>query len=230
MTIVDAGLPGYWKDLPVELAAMGRSLDDVRAIVLTHGDTDHIGFAERLRRERGIPVFVHSLDANRARGEVSKPMSGWGPIKIRPLLGFLVYSGRRGGLRVPPVKEVVTFEDGATLDVPGAPRIIHIPGHTPGSSAIHVPSVDAIFLGDAMTTRSVLTGEMGPRRHHSPSSRPRRSARCRNWTVSTRNGCCRVTARRGMAASCRAQPHPGGRVMGDGPALGHDRPPPRWDR
>ncbi len=163
VTIVDAGLPGYWKDLPVELAAMGRSLDDVRAIVLTHGDTDHIGFAERLRRERGIPVFVHSLDANRARGEVSKPMSGWGPIKIRPLLGFLVYSGRRGGLRVPPVKEVVTFEDGATLDLPGAPRIIHIPGHTPGSSAIHVPSVDAIFLGDAMTTRSVLTGAMGPR-------------------------------------------------------------------
>lgn len=163
VTIVDAGLPGYWKDLPVELAAMGRSLDDVRAIVLTHGDTDHIGFAERLRRERGIPVFVHSLDANRARGEVSKPMSGWGPIKIRPLLGFLVYSGRRGGLRVPPVKEVVMFEDGATLDLPGAPRIIHIPGHTPGSSAIHVSSVDAIFLGDAMTTRSVLTGAMGPR-------------------------------------------------------------------
>jgi glyoxylase-like metal-dependent hydrolase (beta-lactamase superfamily II) len=163
VTIVDAGLPGYWKDLPTELAAMGRSLDDVRAVVLTHGDTDHIGYAERLRRERGVPIFVHSADAPRARGEVSKPMSGWGPMKMRPLLGFLVYSGRRGGLRVPPVKEVVTFEDGATLDVPGAPRIIHIPGHTPGSSAIHVPSVDAIFLGDAMTTRSVLTGEMGPR-------------------------------------------------------------------
>ena len=38
---------------------MGRSLDDVRGVVLTHGDTDHVGFAERLRRERGIPVYVH---------------------------------------------------------------------------------------------------------------------------------------------------------------------------
>ena len=163
ITIIDAGLPGYWRDLPVELAAMGRSLDDVRAVVLTHGDTDHVGFAERLRRERGIPVFVHELDADRARGKVAKPMTGWGPVKFGPLLGFLAYSGRRGGLRVPPLTDVTTFVDGVTLDVPGAPRVIHLPGHTPGSVALHMPSVDAVFLGDAFTTRSVLTGEAGPR-------------------------------------------------------------------
>ncbi len=163
VTIVDAGLPGYWNDLPKELAAMGRSLDDVRAVVLTHGDTDHIGFAERLRRERGTPVYVHELDAARARGEVGKPMSGWGPVKLGPLAGFLAYTARKGGLRIKPLTEVVTFRDGATLAVPGAPRVIHLPGHTPGSVALHVPSVDAVFMGDAFTTRSVLTGEAGPR-------------------------------------------------------------------
>jgi glyoxylase-like metal-dependent hydrolase (beta-lactamase superfamily II) len=163
VTIIDAGLPGYWRDLPAELAAMGRSLDDVQAVVLTHGDTDHIGFAERLRRERGVPVYVHELDAGRARGEVKKPMSGWGPVKIGPLLGFLAYGARRGALRITYLTEVETFTGGATLDLPGSPRIIHLPGHTPGSVAIHVPSVDAVFMGDAFTTRSVLTGEAGPR-------------------------------------------------------------------
>jgi glyoxylase-like metal-dependent hydrolase (beta-lactamase superfamily II) len=162
VTIVDAGLPGFWRDLPAELTAMGRTLDDVRGVVLTHGDTDHIGFAERLRTERGVPIFVHELDAARARGEVKKPTTGWGPMKLRPLLGFLAYSGRKGGLRIPPVKQVVTFRGGDTLDLPGQPRIVHMPGHTPGSSAIHVPAVDAVFVGDAMTTRSVLTGELGP--------------------------------------------------------------------
>jgi len=57
----------------------------------------------------------------------------------------------------------VTFADGEELDLPGSPRIIHVPGHTPGSVAVHVAAADALFVGDAMTTRSVLTGERGPR-------------------------------------------------------------------
>jgi glyoxylase-like metal-dependent hydrolase (beta-lactamase superfamily II) len=163
ITIIDAGLPGHWAELEAELAQMGRSLDDIRGVVLTHGDTDHVGFAERLRRELGVPVFVHEHDAARARGEVKKPNTGWGPIKVGSLLRFLWYSGRRGGLRVPPVREVATLVGGETLDLPGAPRIIHTPGHTPGSVAVHMPAVDALFVGDALTTGNVLTGERGPR-------------------------------------------------------------------
>jgi glyoxylase-like metal-dependent hydrolase (beta-lactamase superfamily II) len=163
VTIIDAGLPGHWRELDHELTQLGRSIDDVRGIVLTHGDSDHIGLAERLRQGNDIVVHVHELDAARARGEISKPNSGWGPIRVRPLLGFLWYGARHGGLRTRPVREVVTFADGEELDLPGSPRIIHVPGHTPGSVAVHAATVDALFVGDAMTTRSVLTGERGPR-------------------------------------------------------------------
>jgi glyoxylase-like metal-dependent hydrolase (beta-lactamase superfamily II) len=64
---------------------------------------------------------------------------------------------------VPPIADVETIEVGATLDLPGSPRVIGVPGHTPGSVAYAMTSVDAIFVGDAMTTRSVLTGASGPR-------------------------------------------------------------------
>lgn len=160
LTVIDTGVPGQWKDLERELAAMGRTLADVRGAVLTHGDTDHIGFAERLR-QTGVPIHVHEADAERAQGRVKKstPM---GRMRIGPLFRFLWYAGIRGGLRVRPVREVVTFTDGAVLDLPGQPRIIHLPGHTPGSVAIQVASVDAVFVGDAMTTGHVLTGEKGP--------------------------------------------------------------------
>jgi glyoxylase-like metal-dependent hydrolase (beta-lactamase superfamily II) len=163
VTIVDAGLPGQWRELLDELRRMGRSLDDVRALLLTHGDTDHIGFAARLHRELSIPIYVHELDAARARGEVKKASSGWGPVKLLPLAGFIAYSAPRGGLRVPPVTHLETIQAGSTLDVPGSPRVIAMPGHTPGSVAYHMSLVDAVFIGDAMTTRSVLTGESGPR-------------------------------------------------------------------
>jgi glyoxylase-like metal-dependent hydrolase (beta-lactamase superfamily II) len=161
VTIIDAGVPSYYDDIPNELAAMGRSVADVRALVLTHGHSDHIGFAERLRRERSVPVSVHEADAALARGEVRNPAQS-SPTHLGPMLGFLWFSLLHGGLRIHPVTAVATFGDGATLDVPGSPRVILVPGHTPGSAALHVPSLDAVFVGDALATYAVTTGERGP--------------------------------------------------------------------
>jgi len=162
VSIIDAGLPGYWAVLPAELAAMGRSLADVRAVVLTHGHTDHIGFAERARRERSIPVSVHELDALLARGKVPNPAKGTGPVRPIPLLRFLALAIRLGGWHVDRLEEVATFGDGATLDVPGSPRVILVPGHTPGSAALHVPDRAALFVGDAIATVAITTGQTGP--------------------------------------------------------------------
>ena len=163
VTIIDAGLRGYWKLLAAELSTIGKTLEDVRALILTHGDTDHIGFAAQLHREAGIAAYIHPADVDRARLKVKKPIRGWGPVKVGPLSGFLWYSARHGGLRTRPASELQTVADNDVLDVPGSPRIIHTPGHTPGSVAVHLPVIDALFVGDTMTTRNVLTGVTGPK-------------------------------------------------------------------
>jgi glyoxylase-like metal-dependent hydrolase (beta-lactamase superfamily II) len=162
VTIIDAGVPGYYRDLPAELESMGSSIDRVRALLLTHGHSDHIGFGERLRAERKVPVSVHEIDATLARGEIKNPGGATGKIRPLPLLRFLLYAGLRGGLRNRPLGEVSTFGEGATLDVPGSPRVILVPGHTPGSAVLHVPSLNAAFVGDAMATYSVVGGMRGP--------------------------------------------------------------------
>lgn len=162
LTVIDAGISGQWKDLLAELESMGRTLDDIRGVILTHADTDHLGFAERLRRDAGVPIYVHEADAAQARGETKKKNPSWGRIKLGPTLSFLWYAALHSGLSTTPVEEVITVQGGETLDLPGAPHIVHTPGHSPGSIAIHSPTVDALFVGDALTTRHVLTGETGP--------------------------------------------------------------------
>jgi glyoxylase-like metal-dependent hydrolase (beta-lactamase superfamily II) len=160
VTVIDAGLAGHWRELLAELASMGRTLDDVKGVILTHGDSDHLGFAERLRRDHGVPVYVHPGDADRAKGG-SKPAAGKQSMGLA-MLGFLAYSLRKNGLRTTWLSEVVEAHDGETLDLPGAPVIIGLPGHSPGSIAIHIPAVDAVFVGDGLATRHVLTGRTGP--------------------------------------------------------------------
>jgi glyoxylase-like metal-dependent hydrolase (beta-lactamase superfamily II) len=161
VTVIDAGLPGMWRDLRAELRRIGRTLEDIRGVILTHGDSDHMGFAERLRREQGVPVYIHEADAERAKGG-PKPATAKQPMKPGPLLGFAAYSVRKGGLRTQWLTEVVEVQDGQTLDLPGTPQIIGLPGHSPGSIAVFVPSADAVFVGDGLTTRHVLTGTTGP--------------------------------------------------------------------
>lgn len=160
LTLVDAGLPGMYSDLRRELDAIGRGIDDIRGVVLTHGDSDHVGFAERLRRDHSIPVLVHSADAARARGG-DKPRTPMGPMRLGPLLSFAAY-GIRKGMRPQWLTDVVEITDGETLDLPGAPRVISMPGHSPGSVAFFFPAARAVFVGDALTTRHVLTGRTGP--------------------------------------------------------------------
>ncbi len=162
VTIVDAGLPGYYSELASELKTMGRTIDDVRAVVLTHGHSDHIGFAERVRDEHGLPVSVHELDAALARGETPNPSAGMGERKLGSFLSFLAWAARRGALRTTTLTEVATFEAGTTLDVPGALQVIHTPGHTAGSAMLLAAGHDVLFTGDGLVTASVVNGRQGP--------------------------------------------------------------------
>jgi glyoxylase-like metal-dependent hydrolase (beta-lactamase superfamily II) len=162
VTLIDTGLPGHYADLVRELKVIGRPISDIRGIVLTHGDTDHTGFAERLRSELSIPVYVGAADAARAQGEKPPAPTSKDRRRLGPALRFFAYAMRKGGLRMRSVASVVPVTDKEVLALPGAPIIIGMPGHSPGSVAIHIPAVRAVFVGDELTTRDVLTGVEGP--------------------------------------------------------------------
>jgi glyoxylase-like metal-dependent hydrolase (beta-lactamase superfamily II) len=164
LTLVDAGIPSHRPMLDAALTELGRTLSDVRAVILTHAHTDHTGFAESLREEAGIPVLVHEGDAELARtGKQPKRERSMLPYLRHPMAYRMLWALARGGaMRPPHIGHVTTFRDGDVLDVPGRPRVIHTPGHTDGHCVFHLPDRGALMMGDLLCTLNPLTGGKGP--------------------------------------------------------------------
>lgn len=173
LTLIDAGLPGYRKQLAPSLAQIGRAPADVRAVVLTHGHIDHIGFADVLH-EAGASVHLHPDDvtlANEPRTNETDSKSlkylSW-----PGTLAFIAHALRHGVSRPAPMPPAVPLVDGAVSDVPGQPLVTHAPGHTDGSCVLEFREHGVVFVGDLLCTLSFFSGRpAGPQLQTRASNR-----------------------------------------------------------
>lgn len=162
LLVVDAGLPAFYEQLEALLRSRGRTVAEIDAVLLTHAHNDHIGIAEKVRQQ-GVAVRIHEDDAEMARTGKPHP-------RERSLLPYfrhgatwrLLYTGARlGAVRPVKIAQVVPFGEGE-LDVPGRPRVIHTPGHSPGHVVFHFEAQGAVLAGDALCMFNPLTGRRGP--------------------------------------------------------------------
>jgi glyoxylase-like metal-dependent hydrolase (beta-lactamase superfamily II) len=147
------------------LCGWASASGDVAAIVLTHAHSDHTGFAEQLRGETGVPVYVHTDDESlAATGKQSDKREA----SFLPYLRFghawqlLFHLAGAGAMKLRPIRELTTYSDSETLDVPGRPRVIHTPGHTSGHCSLWFETAGALIVGDEFCTLNPLTGARGP--------------------------------------------------------------------
>lgn len=165
VTLVDAGLPSMWGLLTDTLRRLGRGPGDVRALVLTHGHFDHVGFARRARVELGVPVLVHPGDDHLAAHPYSyKPQRNrlLYPLmhpRSLPVLGRMAMAG---ALNVRGIEDTEELAVGSALEIPGRPTAMFAPGHTGGHCILHLPERDTVISGDALVTLDPYTGATGP--------------------------------------------------------------------
>lgn len=164
LLLIDAGTPRDWDGFTNEVSGLGRPVDQLDAILLTHAHSDHTGFAERGRADARAVVWIHEADVAVAKGGIPGKNEG----RSLPYLRYaeawrtLIRLSRRGGTKIVPILEVSAFADGQTIDAPGQPRAIHVPGHTPGMSAVLLEDRRMLLTGDCLVMKNPLTGRRGP--------------------------------------------------------------------
>lgn len=76
LLLVDTGIPPMTRRVLRFIQRLGYAAGDVRHIVITHCDVDHIGGAAALRRATGASLAIHALDAPELSGRTPPQKGG----------------------------------------------------------------------------------------------------------------------------------------------------------
>ncbi len=145
--LVDSGLPGNAEKIKEAAESRFGPGAKPRAIVLTHGHTDHAGSAGPLAEIWGVPVFAHRLELPYLDGRSAYPPSDPTAPGFFSFLGRFFPSGRLN------LAEHLAELDNKLPELGMQEwQAVNTPGHTPGHVAFFRPSDGVLLAGDAVVT------------------------------------------------------------------------------
>jgi glyoxylase-like metal-dependent hydrolase (beta-lactamase superfamily II) len=147
LVMIDTGIPRDYMLLVDRIKSLGRSPVEVGHILLSHHHVDHSGSAAAFRRLSHAKVYAHADDVPYIQGDdyISS-------IYKKGILGRAASLVPAAAVvtRVPPVEVDVPCADGDIIPVLGGIRVIHAPGHTPGTAAFYWEEKGILFTGDSI--------------------------------------------------------------------------------
>lgn len=158
--LIDSGLPDTPQRvyLPA-LEAVGSEPEDVRLLIITHADADHIGGNHAAHALfPGVMIACHRRDARWASDPdilTAERYDGFTPYGLRyDEATFDTLTGWMG----PAEPMDVLIQAGDQIRIAGDDwlEVHHVPGHTPGHLALHNPARGYALIGDAVFGRSQL--------------------------------------------------------------------------
>jgi len=147
VTLIDSGLPKNEAKILKYIEGIGRKPSDLKHILITHADGDHIGSAKALRELTGAKIYASAFEAECA----AKGMPPREP-KTSNLLLKLLFSLTAKMFVYPPTAVDHIVKDGDVLPILGGLRVISTPGHTPDHVSYFSPSHNILLAGDSLRT------------------------------------------------------------------------------
>jgi len=160
VTLIDAGLAGSEKKIFAYLAKLGRAPRDLKRILITHADGDHVGALSALQRATGARVYASAIEARAIRaGHMSRELTPTGWQKIALTIGSPLIK-KMFAARPASVDEIVNGDQ--ILPMGGGMRVLDTRGHTPGHLSYFAPAVGVLFVGDSLVSEGTrLRGSRG---------------------------------------------------------------------
>jgi glyoxylase-like metal-dependent hydrolase (beta-lactamase superfamily II) len=161
ITLIDTGMASNANKILKFIQSIGHNPENLKRILITHSDPDHIGSVNTLRDKTGAKVYASKIEAEAM--QTGKPSR-----EIRPK-GVLILVFKLMEIIIPSqliaVDEIL--EIGQVLPILGGLQVVASSGHTPGHISFYLPEERILFAGDsienhqgkAVPNLSALTGD-----------------------------------------------------------------------
>jgi Zn-dependent hydrolases, including glyoxylases len=138
--LIDTGLPKNGEGILNELKSMDIKPHDIKHILVTHDDVDHVGSLALLEKASRAKIWASKEDIPHIMGEINRHV-------VKRILNYIVKLENPENINSYP-------EDGIIGDI----EVIYTPGHTVGHVCLLYK--DIMFVGDLFRTKNgeITTG------------------------------------------------------------------------